>query len=233
MTCMLASVRSVEEARLMVGAGADVIDLKEPADGVLGALPLPTVREIISGLDGRVQVSATVGDIKGDLDRIGSVASDMAKAGVDIVKVGLFDRLDIDRLLLGLAAIVDDGIRIVLVTFAEHDGHRIDVRKVAAAGLSGVMVDTVEKRSGSLLQKVPAKALGEFVRDAHGAGLVSGLAGALRAEDVSELLPLQADYLGFRSALCKGSEREQRICIRRAQIIRALIPEHAAVVEVR
>ncbi|MBI2992645.1 MAG: hypothetical protein HYY48_00520 [Gammaproteobacteria bacterium] len=230
---MLASVRSVEEAQLMAGAGADVIDLKEPADGVLGALPLATVREITSQLEGRVQISATIGDFNDDLQRIGDAATAMAKVGVDIVKVGLFDRLFLDRLLQGLAALVRGGIHIVLVTFAEQDGHRINVGKVAAAGLSGVMVDTAEKRTGSLLQKVPVEDLRGFVREAQGAGLVSGLAGALRAEDVAELLSLNVDYLGFRSALCKGNEREQRICIRRARIIRALIPESTAAAGLR
>jgi len=40
MTGMLASVRNLEEAKLVYEGGADIIDLKEPNDGALGASPL-------------------------------------------------------------------------------------------------------------------------------------------------------------------------------------------------
>ncbi|MGZ8193906.1 MAG: (5-formylfuran-3-yl)methyl phosphate synthase, partial [Methylobacter sp.] len=38
MTGMLASVNSVAEALLVLGANVDIIDLKQPAFGALGAL---------------------------------------------------------------------------------------------------------------------------------------------------------------------------------------------------
>jgi uncharacterized protein (UPF0264 family) len=44
--------------------------------------------------------------------------------------------------------------------------------------------------------------LASFVRRARARGLLTGLAGSLRREDVPALLPLGADYLGFRGALC-------------------------------
>lgn len=224
MTRMLASVRSTDESRLMMRAGADIIDLKEPAEGVLGALPVALVREIVVDVNGRVPVSATVGDIHGDPERLGTAISAMAQAGVDFVKVGLFDRSESVTLLRTLGDLARANIHIVLVTFAENDGYSIDLDDVAAAGISGVMVDTVDKSSGSLLQKMSLERLTRFVQCARHSGLMSGLAGALRAEDVSDVLSVDPDYLGFRGALCKGGGREQRVCIRRAQIIRALIP---------
>lgn len=224
MTRMLASVRSVEEARMMLEAGADIIDLKEPSDGVLGALPPEIVRDIVSEVRGRIPVSATIGDIGGDPERVRAAVTRLAKAGVDIVKVGLFKSSGARVLLQTLREFAQGGVRIVLVIFAEDNDFLLDADEVAAHGLAGVMVDTRDKQSGSLLHKVPLDVLAQFVEKLRSAGLVAGLAGALRAEDVADLLPLRADYLGFRGALCKGDERIQRICIRRAQIIRSLIP---------
>ena len=43
MTALLASVRSVAEAELALAGGADVIDLKDPSQGALGALPLSLI----------------------------------------------------------------------------------------------------------------------------------------------------------------------------------------------
>ena len=227
MTRMLASVRSLDEARMMLRGGADIIDLKEPADGVLGALPISVVREIVVEVNGSRPLSATIGDVDGDPDRLGMAIVAMAKTGVEFVKVGLFGRSDPAKLLRALRDLADPGIRVVLVMFAEHNGHHIDLDDVAAAGISGVMMDTVDKSSGSLLQKVPLNDLDDFVQGARHRGLMSGLAGALRAEDIPDLLPLAPDYLGFRGALCKGGGREQRVCVRRAQIIRTLITEPA------
>ena len=58
MTGFLASVSSVEEARLVRSLGADVIDLKDPARGALGALDEDSVRAIASLPDSNTMLSA-------------------------------------------------------------------------------------------------------------------------------------------------------------------------------
>ena len=60
MTGVLASVRSVEEAALVLAAGADFIDLKEPSAGALGALAPETIRAVVAHVAGRRSVSATI-----------------------------------------------------------------------------------------------------------------------------------------------------------------------------
>lgn len=44
-----------------------------------------------------------------------------------------------------------------------------------------------------------------FVAAVRRQGLLSGLAGSLRSEDLDPLLALDPDYLGFRGALCGGN----------------------------
>ncbi|MEX0712176.1 MAG: (5-formylfuran-3-yl)methyl phosphate synthase, partial [Pirellulales bacterium] len=50
MTKLLVSVRSLAEARLALAAGVDLIDLKEPARGSLGALDPAVARQIVRSL---------------------------------------------------------------------------------------------------------------------------------------------------------------------------------------
>jgi len=50
-------------------------------------------------------------------------------------------------------------------------------------------------------------ALEQFVAQAKDRELLCGLAGSLRFEDIPELLPYEADYLGFRGALCREHNR--------------------------
>ena len=59
MTAFLASVMSAEEAGLALEGGADVIDLKDPTSGALGALPVAVIRAAVDRIAGRRPVSAT------------------------------------------------------------------------------------------------------------------------------------------------------------------------------
>ena len=66
MTALLASVRSAEEALDAAGAGADLIDLKEPLEGALGCVSINNVWRIARTLRSRFPVkpiSATIGDL--------------------------------------------------------------------------------------------------------------------------------------------------------------------------
>ncbi|HWT37209.1 MAG TPA: (5-formylfuran-3-yl)methyl phosphate synthase, partial [Paraburkholderia sp.] len=47
---MLASVRNLDEARDAAGAGADLIDLKEPGAGALGAVSAPRIAHVVQSL---------------------------------------------------------------------------------------------------------------------------------------------------------------------------------------
>src|ERR1700758_3746331 len=63
---MLASVRNLDEARDAAGAGADLIDLKEPGAGALGAVSAPQIARIVHSLRAeypRLPISAAIGDL--------------------------------------------------------------------------------------------------------------------------------------------------------------------------
>jgi len=73
-----------------------------------------------------------------------------------------------------------------------------------ALGFPGVMADTADKRVGSLFDAVPRAALARFVAQARAAGVMVGLAGALRLQHAQALAALAPDFAGFRSAVCAG-----------------------------
>ena len=52
MTGMLASVNSIEDALLALSAGVNIIDLKQPALGALGALDMATVKQVVAEVAG-------------------------------------------------------------------------------------------------------------------------------------------------------------------------------------
>jgi dihydroneopterin aldolase len=207
MTGFLASVRDVAEAGLVLRAGVDVLDVKEPSAGSLGAVDESVLRGVVDVARGTVPVSATIGDLPPVPERILPAILRTRAAGADIVKVGLFAG-KADAALLGmLAGVCARGARIVLVVFAELSPGDLDLESIRRAGVTGVMLDTRDKHTGSLCEKLGLVQLGEFVSLARGAGLMVGLAGSLRATDIAPLLALAPDYLGFRGALCAEGSR--------------------------
>jgi uncharacterized protein (UPF0264 family) len=97
--------------------------------------------------------------------------------------------------------------------------------ELAARRFIGVMLDTADKSNGRLTSVTPAGALAKFVEDAHARGLMCGLAGSLRMEDIAGLASLGSDVLGFRGALCSAGRQSKldptRLAAVRLEISRA------------
>ncbi len=210
MTGLLASVADLKEARLVLAAGADIVDLKDPQQGVLGAVSQDIAGEVVRHIAGRCPVSATVGDLPMQAEVIASAIEGMATAGVNLIKVGTFGVLD-DKVMAMFAAQASAGHAIVVVFFADRAPDLSVVPDLAAAGIHGVMLDTADKHNGHLRAHSDDAALATFVAKARSYGFVVGLAGSLRLDDIPPLLALQPDYLGFRGALCRGNRRTHAI----------------------
>lgn len=206
MTGMLASVNSVEEALLVLHAQVDIIDLKQPEHGALGALDTETVQQIVQVIDHRCPISATIGDLPAQPELVFFAASVMATTGVDYIKIGFFpggDWLATIRKLMPLAT----QHQLIAVLFADTNLDLSIISILKLAGFKGVMLDTMNKGKGSLTKIMGSKEICQFVMLAKKHKLLCGLAGSLRRGDVPELLSLKPDYLGFRGALCHASER--------------------------
>lgn len=222
MTGMLASVNSLPEALLALAAKVDIIDLKEPSRGALGALDVSLVREIVQVIQGRCPVSATVGDLPMHAETLAAAVTTMAATGVDFVKIGFFPDGDYQPVINALAALVQDSA-LIAVLFADKQPDFGLLPALKAAGFAGVMLDTMDKASGSLTAVLSAEEIQAFVAQARSQRLLCGLAGSLRREDVADLLSHQADYLGFRGALCEQHNRVAELSPAALMAIRQLI----------
>jgi uncharacterized protein (UPF0264 family) len=210
MTGMLASVNSLEEAVLVLNENVDIIDLKQPALGALGALDTGLVKAIVTQIDGRCPVSATIGDLPMIPDMVYSAVKAMSDTGVDFVKIGFFPDDDGPGTLDKLATLASQNLKpinLIAVLFADTQPDFAIIAALKTACFKGVMLDTMHKKNGSLTQVMSKAKLEEFVRLARTHQLICGLAGSLRLEDIAELMTYQPDYLGFRGALCQDHNR--------------------------
>lgn len=225
MSGLLASVDNLTDAIAVNKSGADIIDLKDPSQGALGGLGIKEIHKIVDHFWEKSVVSATVGDLDADveliLDRIGKVAD----TGVDYVKVGMFSQAHIDNCLPTFEYHARRGVKIIAVLFADHQFDiEATVKACKKTHLSGVMLDTAGKNAGSLLLHREVRELTHFTRLAQQYNLLTGLAGSLRKEDIATLLPINADYIGFRTALCQDLIRTNPISNDAVDQIRRLIP---------
>lgn len=211
MTKWLASVQSLAEAQTLISCLPDILDLKNPSQGALGALSVYDVETIVQWLDGRCLTSATVGDLPMKAPVIAEAVTAMASTGVDYVKVGLFADKNLQSCLLELkTTLVKLKTPTIAVVFADQKTE-IDLSRIKQAGFAGVMVDTATKDGLRLFDHWSEQQLRTFVSRAHELNMLCGLAGALAIDDITLLQPFNADYLGFRSALCDKRQRTQAL----------------------
>lgn len=230
---LLVSVRDADEALLAAGAGADFIDLKEPAGGALGALAPERIAQVVSVLRARhpaVRISATIGDLPAQetgeiLRRVGRVAT----CGVDYVKVGVWPAPSAPALPRALLAALATAPASVVPVLVADDG--IDAALVADAlqygAFPALMLDTADKAGGSLLQRLPLPALMDFIVAVRARGALAGLAGSLRLDDAPVLLALAPDFAGFRGALTQGA-RAAALDVRRVRELRGRLAPRPA-----
>ena len=211
MNRMLASVNSIEEAMIALQLDVDIIDLKQPALGALGALNTQQVHTIVNRIGKNKPISATVGDLPMQADLIFNAVKAMAETGVDYIKIGFFPDQDWDEVIAKLATLTQSHLKLIAVLFADQQPDLSSIKQFSEAGFTGIMLDTMNKTSGSITQVMPLATLQHFVQTTRQYQLLCGLAGSLRETDIPKLLALQADYLGFRGALCVQHQRTAQL----------------------
>jgi dihydroneopterin aldolase len=224
MTKMLASVTGVAEAEIAISGGADIIDLKDPKAGALGAVATDTIRQTVSSVAGRRATSAVCGDLPMEPEIIRAKAEEIAATGVDFVKVGFFPSGNIAACSAALAPLAAR-TKLIAVIFADLAPDFEFLPVFAKDGFHGAMVDTAHKAKGRLLDHLPPERIPTFVDRARSHGLAVGLSGSLEAPDIPRLLPFVPDFLGFRGALCDHSDRTASLSAEAVLEVRDLIPE--------
>ena len=224
MSKWLASVQSLQEAQTLLPVLPDILDMKNPSRGALGALSVDIVSQIVSMIDGRCQTSATIGDLPMKAELIAQAMTAMAASNVDYVKIGIFPEAELTDCIVQLEETVKQlTTPVIAVLFADNMPKINCLPLLKAAGFKGVMIDTAFKDGRHLSDHWSQAKLADFVKSAKHHDLLCGLAGALRVEDIEILKPIGADYLGFRSALCQQRQRTSNLAVDLAEQIQQLI----------
>ena len=219
---LLISVAGVDEVAPAVAGGADIVDVKNPSEGALGANFPHVIRGVRRATPRGIPVSAALGDVPNLPGTISLAALGAATCGVQYVKVGLLGPSHADeatgllqRVCQAVAGL-DEPPQVIATGYA--DAHKVkalsplELPGVAArAGAHGCLLDTIVKGDGTLFDSLDDAQLTLFVEQCRQLDLLSALAGSLTASDIQRVQSIGPDIIGFRTAACRGDRVNGRI----------------------
>ena len=227
-TQLLISVTTIEEAQIALENGADIIDLKEPSLGALGALPIETIQAVVIYVKntkdaGAKLTSATIGDLPMQPELLLAQVAKLAKTGVDIIKIGFFQADDYQPCLDALKPVTKAGIRLIAVFFAETIYPKDLVAAIKNAGFMGVMLDTAKKNGLTLLDYYSQEQRVAFAKTVFKNDLELGLAGSLKLQHVPIIKEINPSYIGFRGGVCDDNQRQLALDASKIKAVRKIV----------
>lgn len=220
---ILVSVVSLEEAKMAIKGNPDILDIKNPKEGSLGAQFPWVLKEITNELKGSVIISsATLGDLPYKPGTAALAAFGAAACGVGYVKAGLYgashfnEAYDMMNKVVRAVKLVNNRAIVVAAGYADYKRfgglpYRDLVKVAKDSKAEIVMVDTAIKDGRTLFDSLNQVQLKEFIDLAHYAGLKVALAGSIRKEHLENLVKLNPDIIGIRGAVCQNGNRTARI----------------------
>ncbi|WP_457549462.1 (5-formylfuran-3-yl)methyl phosphate synthase [Archaeoglobus sp.] len=205
----LVSVKDVDEAKLCLNL-VDILDVKNPSEGSLGASYIWTIKEVAEMSKGLV--SATIGDL--DKSGIASLAGYAIAGVVDFVKVGvLAEGSKAEEIVKAVVKAVNGRSKVIAVGYADYDEVNVispfELVDVAVrCHADGVMVDTALKKKSSF-EIFSYEELREFVENARSKGLMTALAGGLKWKHIKAVKEIKPDVVGVRGLVCNGNRSGQ------------------------
>jgi (5-formylfuran-3-yl)methyl phosphate synthase len=214
---LLVSVRDVREALAALAGGADVIDVKEPTRGSLGAAEVNTIAAIVEAVNGRATVTAALGELIDLIETQNDRGSVIIPTGVSHFKIGFAGCAEIagwkscwERAVKWLTSAASGvAARPVAVVYADwHAARSPQPHEVLAAAIelncSALLIDTWKKSAGSLFDLWSTEELICFLAKVRSQNLAVVLAGSLSGESIEAALKLGPNLIAVRGAACEG-----------------------------
>ena len=215
---VLISPKDEFEAKAAVNGGADIIDVKNPDEGSLGANFPWIIRQVRNLVPQSIEVSATIGDFPHLPGSASLAALGAAVSGSNYVKVGLKGSKTLEEAFFLMHHVTravkeyDLNTKVVLAGYADyHRAETLDpflLPEVArSAGCDVVMVDTFIKDGKRLFDFMDDACCKRFIDKGHEKDLEVALAGSIKLQDIPILKRTGADIIGIRGAACSHGDR--------------------------
>lgn len=219
---LLVSVRNVNETVAAIQGGADIVDVKEPANGSLGRANNEMIAAIATtcrAASHSVPLSIALGEAC-DWDSADSdgdpVAKTVVEARADYLKLGLANARrnprDWQRAIGEIHQSLAGQHRWVAVAYADFkradSPSPIDVCRFAIRSKAAVLlIDTFRKDGTNLMSWVSREQLKQLRSETAARGIQLALAGKVTQRDLMELTSIGPDIVAVRGAVCEHGDR--------------------------
>jgi (5-formylfuran-3-yl)methyl phosphate synthase len=213
---LLVSVRDASEALEAALGGADVIDVKEPRLGSLGAASPETHKAVHDAVRSRygtrahreILLSSACGEL---LERNGN-ANPGQLDGYAFAKIGLAgcsEAKNWQSLWCNWMEGLPDHVAPVAVMYADYAAARAPnpaqiLRVAESTAARTLLVDTCMKSNGDLFTSMPGAELTGIVHAARGLGFRIVLAGSISFAQITTALQFEPDWIAVRGAVCRS-----------------------------
>ena len=217
---LMVSVQDLYEAKQALKGGADIVDVKNLQEALVGSAHPNVVKEIRNEVPSAHHASVTLGVVP---DQIGTVSMAVYAAGIldaTSVKVGFMVseyNVALETLLAAKEALIGTQTKLIGSLFADnllYDGG-IDpdlmVQLAKEGQCDGFLIDTLVKDGRNLFDFVPEDRLKEMVLEGKELGMSTALSGHLKMSDLDELSRVNPDIVGVRGAVCQKGDRDSRV----------------------
>ena len=211
---LLISVRNVDEAELVSQCGVDIVDVKEPSKGSLGAASPEIFNQIARQFAKTCRLSLALGELL-EFNHVPS--ADLR--GYQFAKVGLAGCStlpDWKPHWSRWAQWLEPAIRPVAVAYVDH--HRCGApapqqiaSHAASEGCDVFLLDTFFKQGSSLFDYISAQELENTIYFAQNLGMFVGVAGSVNETHLERIALCGANMIAVRGAVCQREERDSTI----------------------
>ncbi len=216
---LMVSVQNVAEALEAERGGADVVDVKNLQEALVGSGHPSVVQQVRAQVPAEKHVSVTLGVVPGQPGTVAMAAYAAAALDATSVKVGFCNtdyETAVETLRQSRRAMEGFNTKLIGSLFADNhllgglDPHLM-VQLAKEGECDGFLIDTLTKDGRNLFDFIPEPKLREMVIQGKELGLSTSLSGHLRIEDLDELARINPDIVGVRGAVCSKGERDRTV----------------------
>ena len=212
---LMVSVQNLEEAMEALRGGADIVDVKNLQEALVGSAHPNVVGQVRQAVPDDIHASVTLGVVPNQVGTVAMAAYAAGALNATSVKVGFMQTeydLAVETLLACKEALGGTETKLIGSLFADNplydglDPHEM-MRLARDGECDGFLIDTLTKDGRNLFDFISESDLRRMVFEGKELGMSTALSGHLKLDDLDELARINPDIVGVRGAVCQKGDR--------------------------
>lgn len=214
---LMVSVQNLHEAHEAMKGGADIIDVKNLQEALVGSAKPNVFKAVREAVPREIHASLTLGVVPNQEGTVAMAAWAAGRMNATSVKVGFMQAeygKSVEVLQASKEALEGTETKLIGSLFADNvlyegglDPHLMP--KLARDGnCDGWLIDTLTKDGRNLFDFLPEVELKDMVMESKSDGMSTALSGHLKMSDLDELARVNPDIVGVRGAVCSKGDRD-------------------------